>query len=188
MTPPLPGEISELLDDWSGGDREALKQLMPLVYDELRRLAHRYMARERDGHTLQTTALVNEAYLRLLNERGMKWQNRSHFFAVAAQMMRFILVNYANSHARAKRGGGAHQVTLDEAMIVSDSHTEEMLALDQALTRLAAFDKRKSQIAEMRFFAGLTVEETAEVLSISPETVMRDWRMARAWLHRELAR
>lgn len=186
MTKSLPGEISVLLDDWSGGDREAFKQLMPLVYDELRRLAHRYMARERDGHTLQTTALVNEAYLRLINERGMKWQNRSHFFAVAAQMMRFILVNYAHSHTRVKRGGVAHQVTLDEAMIVSDSHTDEMLVLDQALTRLAEFDKRKCQIAEMRFFAGLTIEETAEVLSVSPETVMRDWRLARAWLQREL--
>jgi RNA polymerase sigma factor (TIGR02999 family) len=187
MTAPLPNEISQLLAEWSGGDREALDALMPLVYEELRRLAHRYMARERDANTLQTTALVNEVYLRLINERGMKWQNRSHFFAVAAQLMRFILVDYARGHARQKRGGAAQQVTLDEAMMVAQDQADEMLALDEALTRLAAFDKRKSRIAEMRFFAGLSVEETAEVLSVSPETVMRDWRLARAWLRNELS-
>src|ERR1700720_939150 len=181
MPSPLPKEISELLVDWSGGDRAALDQLMPLVYDELRKLAHRYMAREHGANTLQTTALVNEVYLRLINERGMKWQNRSHFFAVAAQLMRFILVDYARGQARQKRGGDAQQVTLDEAMIVSESNAADMLALDEALTRLASFDTRKSRIAEMRFFAGLSVEETAEVLSVSPETVMRDWRLARAW-------
>lgn len=187
MPAPLPNEISQLLADWSGGDREALDELMPLVYDELRKLAHRYMAREHGANTMQTTALVNELYLRLINERGMKWQNRSHFFAVAAQLMRFILVDYARGHARQKRGGHAQQVTLDEALIVSESNAADLLALDEALTRLASFDKRKSRIAEMRFFAGLSVEETADVLSVSPETVMRDWRLARAWLRKELS-
>jgi RNA polymerase sigma-70 factor, ECF subfamily len=184
----LPIEITRLLSDWSGGDREALNQLMPMVYEELRRLAHRYMAHERAGHTLQTTALVNEAYLRLINERGMQWQNRTHFFAVAAQIMRFILVDYARGHVRAKRGGGAQQVSLGEALVVSEDRATDLLILDEALSRLAAFDQRKSRIAEMRFFAGLTVEETAEVLSVSVETVMRDWRLAKAWLHRELAK
>ena len=187
MLPTLSKEISQLLGEWSGGDREALDALMPMVYDELRKLAHRYMARERGANTLQTTVLVNEVYLRLINERGMKWQNRSHFFAVAAQLMRFILVDYARQHARQKRGGDAQQVTLDEAMIVTEDNATEMLALDEALAKLAAFDKRKSRIAEMRFFAGLTVDETAEVLSVSPETVMRDWRLARAWLRNELS-
>jgi RNA polymerase sigma factor (TIGR02999 family) len=186
MTAHLPREVSQLLADWSAGDREALDKLMPLVYDELRRLAHRHMARERAGHTLQTTELVNEAYLKLINERGMHWQNRTHFFAVAAQLMRFILVDYARAHARQKRGGGAEQVELDEALIVSEDRVGELLALDEALSRLAAFDERKSRIAEMRFFAGLTIEETAEVLSVSVETVMRDWRLAKAWLQREL--
>src|SRR6266487_1580933 len=150
MTTLLPREISELLVDWSGGDREALDEIMPLVYDELRRLAHRYMARERGANTLQTTALVNEVYLRLINERGMKWQNRSHFFAVAAQLMRFILVDYARAHARQKRGGDARQVTLDEAMMVAQDNADQMLALDEALKKLATFDQRKSRIAEMR--------------------------------------
>ena len=187
MTARIPEEISQLLAEWSGGDREALDALMPLVYDELRKLAHRCMARERRANTFQTTVLVNEVYLRLINERGMKWQNRSHFLAVAAQLMRFILVDYARGHARKKRGGEVQQVTLDEAIIVSESNAADMLALDEALTRLASFDKRKSQIAEMRFFAGLTVEETAEALAVSPETVMRDWRLARAWLRNELS-
>jgi RNA polymerase sigma factor (TIGR02999 family) len=181
-----PEDLTQLLSDWSGGDRGALDRLMPLVYDELRRMAQRYMGRERDGHTLQTTALVNEVYLKLVNEKGMRWQSRAHFFAVAARLMRFILVDYARTHNYAKRGGGAQQVTLDEAMVVSEDHAAEMLALDEALNRLAAFDKRKSQIAEMRFFAGLSVEETAEALAISPETVMRDWRLAKAWLRNEL--
>lgn len=183
----LPEEVSELLADWSGGDREALDKLMPLVYDELRRLAHRHMAHERAGHTLQTTALVNEVYLKLMNERGMRWQSRSHFLAVAATLMRYILVDYARGHARDKRGGGAQQVTLDEALLVSEENVADMLALDEALKKLASFDERKSRIAELRYFAGLTVEETGEVLSVSPETVMRDWRMASAWLRRELS-
>ena len=188
MTTKLPSEITRLLADWSGGDREALDKLMPIVYEELRRLAHRYMGHERAGHTLQTTALVNEAYLRLVNERGMNWQNRTHFFAVAAQIMRFILVDYARGHARAKRGGGAEQISLNDALVVSEDRITDLLILDEALTRLAEFDQRKSRIAELRFFAGLTVEETAEVLSVSVETINRDWRLAKAWLHRELGK
>lgn len=188
MTSRLPSEITRLLSDWSGGDREALDKLMPIVYEELRRLAHRYMAHERAGHTLQTTALVNEAYMRLVNERGMNWQNRTHFFAVAAQIMRFILVDYARGHVRAKRGGGAEQISLNEALVVSEDRITDLLILDEVLTRLAEFDQRKSRIAELRFFAGLTVEETAEVLSVSVETINRDWRLAKAWLHRELGK
>jgi RNA polymerase sigma factor (TIGR02999 family) len=182
----VPGEITQLLGQWSGGDRAALDQLMPLVYEELRRLAHRHMAHERPGHTLQATELVDEVYLKLKDERAARWQNRAHFFAVAAQMMRFILVDYARRHARAKRGGGAQKVTLEEAMLVSEDKSSELLLLDEALQKLEQFDKRKSQIAVMRFFAGLTVEETAEALAISVETVMRDWRLARAWLQNEL--
>jgi len=182
----IPGEVTRLLGEWGAGDREALNELMPLVYDELRRVAHHHMAHERPGHTLQATELVNEVYLKLKDARGSRWQNRGQFFAVAAQMMRFILVDYARRHARAKRGGGEHRVTLDEAMVVSEDKSDEMLALDEALQKLEQFDKRKSQIATMRFFAGLTIEQTAEALSISPETVMRDWRLARAWLQNEL--
>jgi len=179
-------DVTQLLGLWSGGDRQALDELMPLVYDELRRLAHRQMAAERGDHTLQATALVNEAYLKLKDQRGGRWQNRSQFFAVAAQMMRHILVDYARRNTRAKRGGGAQQVTLDEAMLVLSDKANEMLALDDALLKLEQFDKRKSQVATMRFFAGLSVEETAEALAISVETVGRDWRFARAWLRNEL--
>jgi RNA polymerase sigma factor (TIGR02999 family) len=182
----IPGEVTRLLGEWGAGDREALNELMPLVYDELRRVAHHHMAHERLGHTLQATELVIEVYLKLKDARGCRWQNRGQFFAVAAQMMRFILVDHARRHARAKRGGGEQRVTLDEAMLVSEDKSGEMLALDEALQKLEQFDKRKSQIATMRFFAGLTVEETAEALSISAETVMRDWRLARAWLQNEL--
>jgi RNA polymerase sigma factor (TIGR02999 family) len=159
---------------------------MPLVYEELRRMAHRHMANERPDHTLQATELVNEVYLKLKDERAGHWQNRAQFFGVAARMMRFILVDYARRHSRAKRGGGAQQVTLDDAMLVSDSKAVEMIALDEALQKLEQFDKRMCEIAVMRFFAGLTVEETAEALSVSAETVMRDWRLARAWLQNEL--
>jgi RNA polymerase sigma factor (TIGR02999 family) len=182
----VPGEITQLLSQWSGGDREALDELMPIVYDELRRRAHRHMAHERAGHTLQATELVDEVYVKFRDGGTGRWQNRAQFFAVAAQMMRFILVDYARRHARAKRGGGEERVTLDEAMLVSEEKSSEMLALDEALQKLERFDKRKSQIAIMRFFAGLTIEETAEALSISVETVMRDWRLARAWLQNEL--
>lgn len=187
MAGTLPAEVTQLLGQWGGGDREALDELMPLVYDELRSMAHRHMARERDGHTLQATALVNEVYLKLKDERAGQWRNRAHFFAVAAQMMRFILVDYARQHARAKRGGGAQAVTLDEAMLVSQERSDELLALDDALKKLEQLDERKSRIAVMRFFAGLTIEETAEALAISVETVMRDWRLARAWLRNELS-
>lgn len=183
----LPADVTQLLGQWSGGDREALDELMPLVYDELRRMAHRHMANERGNHTLQATALVNEAFLQMKN-RGVaaKWQNRAQFFGVAAQMMRHILVDYARTHNRAKRGGGAEQVSLDDAMLVTKDKADELLALDDALQKLEQFDKRRSQVATMRFFAGLSVEETAEALGISQETVMRDWRLARAWLQNEL--
>lgn len=182
-----PAELTQLLGQWSAGDGAALDDLIPLVYEELRRMAHLHMAQERSGHTLQATALVNEVYLKLKNERSGKWENRAQFFAVAAQMMRFILVDYARRHARAKRGGGAQQVTLDEAMLVSSESASETLALDEALKKLEQFDKRKSQIAVMRFFAGLTIEETAEALAVSVVTVMRDWRLTRAWLRNELS-
>ncbi len=150
-------------------------------------MAHRHMARERGDHTLQATALVNEAYLKLKGQNGAQWQNRAQFFAVAAQMMRHILVDYARRHTREKRGGGAHEVTLDEAMIVSSERADEMVALDDALQKLEQFDRRKSRVATMRFFAGLSAEETAQALEISVETVTRDWRMARAWLRNELS-
>lgn len=177
-----------MLVEWNGSDREVLDKLMPLVYEELHRLAHVYMAQERGGHTLQTTALVNEVYLKFVNKEGLRYQNRAHFLAVAARQMRFILVDYARSRAREKRGGDAEKVPLDEALVVSGEHSEEMLALDEALNSLASFDERKSRIAELRFFAGLTVEETAEALSVSPETVNRDWRLAKAWLRNELSK
>jgi RNA polymerase sigma factor (TIGR02999 family) len=186
MADALPAELTQLLGQWTGGDGEALDQLLPLVYEELRRMAYRQMAQERADHTLQATALVNEVYLKLKDRRAAQWKNRAQFFAVAAQMMRHILVDYARQHARAKRGGGAQQVTLDEAMLISNDKTDEMLALDDALQKLERFDKRKSQVAVMRFFAGLSAEETAEALSISVETVTRDWRLARAWLRNEL--
>jgi RNA polymerase sigma factor (TIGR02999 family) len=183
----FPNEITQMLGQWSGDNPEALDELMPLVYDELRRMAHRHMAGERGGHTLQATALVNEAYLKLKDQRGARWQNRAQFFAVAAQMMRHILVDYARRNTRAKRGGGAQQVTLDEAMLVTKDNADQLLAIDDALRKLEEFDSRKSQVATMRFFAGLSVEETAEALAISVETVGRDWRMARAWLRTELS-
>jgi RNA polymerase sigma factor (TIGR02999 family) len=186
--PPSPEEVTELLVAWGDGDRAALDQLMPLVYEELRRLAHRYLGRERKDHTLQTTALVNEAYLKLINEREMQWQNRAHFFAVAAQMMRMILVDYARRRNYAKRGGGAHRVSFDESLVVSDERAADLIALDDALSSLAAVDERKSKVAELRFFGGLSVEETAAVLKVSPVTVMREWRLAKAWLHRELSK
>jgi RNA polymerase sigma factor (TIGR02999 family) len=186
MSEPLPEGVTQLLGQWKSGDRQALDKLMPMVYEELRRMAHRHMAHERAGHTLQTTALVNEAYLKLKGKRAMHLQSRAQFFAVAAQIMRFILVDYARRHARAKRGSGAEQVTLDDAMLVSQDKAGELLALDEALQKLEQFDKRKSQIAVLRFFSGLTAEETAEALSISVETVTRDWRLARAWLQNEL--
>jgi RNA polymerase sigma-70 factor (ECF subfamily) len=178
-------EISKLLRAWSDGDQSALNGLTPIVYEELRRLAHRYMERERPGHTLQTTALVNEAYMRLVDYKRMQWQDRAHFFAVAAQVMRRILVDHARSH-NIKRGGGAHHLSLDDVAVFSGDRTGDLVALDDAMDALARLDPRKVQIIEMRFFGGLSVEETAEVLKVSPATVRRDWSIAKFWLYREL--
>ena len=188
MTRPSTHEVTELLIEWSNGDKAALDKLMPLIHEELRRLAHHYMSHERPGHTLQTSALVNEAYLRLVNRKGVHWQNRAHFFAIAAQLMRSILVDHARSHAYAKRGGGARKIGLDEAMIVSQERAAEVLALDDVLKKLANFDPQQSRIVELRFFGGLTIEETAEVLDLSTATIKREWTAARAWLYRELNR
>ncbi len=179
-------EITGLLVDWSNGDRAALEKLLPLVETELRRLAHSYMRRENPDHTLQTTALVNEAYLKLVDQNKTRWQNRAHFFGIAARIMRRILLNYARDQHRAKRGGKSIQVSLSEVSVVSLEKTEELIALDEALQRLAAVDERKSQVVELRYFGGLDVEETAEVLHVSPITVMRDWKFAKAWLLREI--
>jgi RNA polymerase sigma factor (TIGR02999 family) len=181
-------QISQLLVDWSNGDKAALDKLIPLVYGELRRLARYHMRRERQGHTLQTSALVNEAYLRLVDYKRMRWQDRAHFFAVAAQAMRRILIEHARSHSREKRGGEARRVSLDEAAGLVDEQASEMIALDDALMSLAKFDPRKSQIVELRYFGGLDIEETAEVMGVSPATVKRDWNTARLWLHREVTR
>src|SRR5437870_700478 len=184
--PPSPHEVTGLLEAWSHGDKAALDKLTPLVYDELRRLARRYMSRERAGHTLQTTALVNEAYLRLIDQKNVHWQNRAHFFGIAAQLMRRILVDYARRRNYLKRGGNAPHVSLDEAATYSQERGAELVALDDALTALTAIDQRKSQVVELRFFGGLSVEEAAEVLKVSPETVIRDWRLAKVWLLREM--
>jgi RNA polymerase sigma factor (TIGR02999 family) len=179
-------EITALLEAWGGGDKSALDRLMPLVYDELRRLAHRYMSHERPGHTLQTTALVNEAYMRLVNWKDGRWENRAHFFAASAQMMRRILVDFARNRQYLKRGAGAIQVSLGEAAAFTECPSADLVALDEALTRLTEMDPRKGQVVEMRFFGGLSVKEVAEVLKVSDETVMRDWRLAKVWLLREL--
>lgn len=188
MTKRETNELTQLLIDWSNGDRAALDKLMPLIDEELRRLAHRYMVRERAGHTLQTTALVNEAFLRLVNRKNLQWQNRAHFFAIAAQLMRTILVDHARSHAAAKRGGGARNVELDEALTVSQKKASEVIALDDALNQLALIDPQQSRIVELRFFGGLTVEEAAEVVGVSPATIKREWSTAKAWLYHELAK
>jgi len=188
MTQASAHHVTQLLIDWSNGDRSAFDELMPLVYEELRRLAHHYMSRERVGHTLQTTALVNEAYIRLVNRKDVHWQNRAHFFAISAQLMRTILVDHARSHGYAKRGGGVRQIPLDESVVVAPDRTEEVIELDEALTRLATFDSQQSRIVELKFFGGLTIEETAAVLGISPATVKREWNTARAWLFRELGK
>ena len=175
-----------LLLAWGRGDETALDQLIPLVHDELRQLARRHMAGERPGHPLQATALVNEAYLRLIEVNQVRWQNRAHFFAMASRVMRRILVDAARARGYQKRGGGAETVSLDEALLVSGEPRQDLVALDDALNALAAFDLRKSQVVEMRFFGGLRVEETAAALHVSADTVMRDWRLAKAWLAREL--
>ena len=178
--PTGPEKVTQLLMDWSNGNRDALDRLMPLVYEELRRLAKRHMARERREHTLQTSALINEAYLRLVGQKNAQWQNRAHFFAVAAQVMRHILIDHARSHHYAKRGGGAQKVCFDEASIeFTQERAAQLVALDDALNTLAAVDPRKSQVVELRFFGGLNIEETAEVLKISAATVEREWRAAK---------
>lgn len=181
-------QVTELLGRWRGGDREALDALMPLVYTELRRIAHHYLQNERPGHTLQSTALVHEAYVRLTDQDFPQWQNRAHFFAVAAQLMRQILVDYARSHRAAKRGGSVCRVTLDEAGDVPQPLDVDVVALDEALTNLAKMDEQQSRVVELKFFAGLSIEDTSEVLGISSSTVKRDWITARAWLYRELDR
>jgi RNA polymerase sigma-70 factor, ECF subfamily len=189
MTSP-PQAVTEWLIAWSHGDEAALDQLIPLVHAELRQLAKRYMRRERgqrSARTLQTTALVNEAYLRLIDAQQVQWQNRAHFFGIAARLMRQILVDYARAQNYAKRGGGMQPISLDEAPPLAAERAPDLVALDDALNALAAVDERKSRVIELRFFGGLSVEETAEVLKVSPDTVMRDWRLAKAWLLRELS-
>lgn len=179
-------EVTRLLSDWRGGDERALEKLFPLVEPELRRLAHYYMSGERVGHTLQTTAVLNEAYLRLVDNTKPLWQNRNHFVAVAAQSMRQIMVDHAREHRSLKRGGGALKVTFDEAALVSDARSEELLALEEALQRLSQQDSTKSKIVELRYFGGLTVKQTADVLKLAPRTVEREWTLAKAWLYRAL--
>ena len=180
-------EVTQLLAAWSAGDDRALQKLIPLVQPELHRLAHQYMRRERAGQTLQTTALLDEAYLRLVDNAKQRWQDRTHFFAAAAQLMRRIMVDHARERRSLKGGGGTLKVALDEAALVTETRSEELLALDEALERLEAQDPRKSQIVELRYFGGLTVEETAEFLKLSQRTVEREWTMAKAWLYRELS-
>ncbi len=179
-------EITRILKSWSGGNREAVDDLMPLVYDELHKVAAQYLRRQRPDHTLQPTALVNEAYLKLIDLSNVNWQDRAHFFAFASQTMRHILVDHARSLGREKRGGDAQKVSLDEAMSFSDEKEVDLLSLDEALRRLAKIDEQQSRIVELRFFGGLTVEETALVLHISPATVKREWRIARAWLYKAM--
>jgi RNA polymerase sigma factor (TIGR02999 family) len=187
MSTRSPQEITQLLVAWGKGDERALEELTPLVYQELHRLAHHYMGQERSDHTLQTSALVNEAYVRLIDWKEVRWQNRAHFFGVSAQLMRRILVDFARSRRYQKRGGGERIVALDEAALVPYEQTGDLVALDEALKLLADLDERQSRVVELRFFGGLSVEETAEFLKVSPATVRRDWSMARAWLHRELS-
>lgn len=181
-------DVTALLQRWRGGDGRAMDELLPLVYQELRRLAKRHMGGERPGHVLQATALVNEAYVRLVDIRRIQWQDRAHFLAMAARLMRRVLVDSARAQKNQKRGGALHRVTLDGNLPVSSETPEDLLAIDEALRSLAAQYERKSQVVELRFFAGLSVEETAEVLKISAETVMRDWKFAKSWLRRELSR
>jgi RNA polymerase sigma-70 factor, ECF subfamily len=188
MTKPPPKEVTQLLVDWSGGDQAAFDKLVPLVYEELHRLARRYMGREQAGHTLQTTALVNEAYLRLVDQKRMRWQNRAHFFAIAAQMMRRILVDYARKRRYAKRGGDQLRVSLAEAEGLSQERAADVVALDEALESLAEIDPQQARVVELRFFGGLTIEETAEVLGLSRDMVNREWSTARAWLYREMSK
>jgi len=183
---PSPNQVTGLLEAWSHGDKAALDKLTPLVYNELRRLAHHYMSRERAGHTLQTTALVNEAYVRLVDQKNVQWQSRAHFFAVAAQVMRHILIDHARTRGRVKRGGEAQRVSLEDAETMSAERAAELLALEEALIEMEKIDARRSKVVELRYFGGLNIEETAEVLKVNPITVSRDWRWAKAWLYRAL--
>jgi len=187
MPRPESHEITMLLLAWSEGDREALDRLVPLVYGELRRLAQSYMRRERAGHTLQTTALIHEAFLRLIDAGQVRLESRTHFFAVASRLMRQILVDFARSRGYQKRGGGAEQVSLDEALVIGQPPDEDLVALDEALAALAEVDERKARVVELRFFGGLTEAEMAETLKVSPETVRRDWRLAKSWLLHKLS-
>ncbi|HEX5732815.1 MAG TPA: sigma-70 family RNA polymerase sigma factor [Blastocatellia bacterium] len=181
-----PPEVTQLLLDWSNGDREALDRLMPVVYDELHRLAARYIARERMDHTLQPTALVHEAYLQLVDQSRVGWQNRAHFFGAAARLMRRILVDHARAHKAAKRGGGEYKVPIDQVAELAEKTDLDLIALDEALTELAALDEQQCRIVEMRYFGGLSIEETAEVLRISPATVKRHWQIAKGWLYQQM--
>lgn len=186
MATSSPKDVTDLLNDWGQGDQEALNELMPLVYDELRRLASRYLRHERPGHTLQTTALVHEAYLKLVDQKNASWQNRVQFFAAAAKVMRHILVDYARSRRAFKRGGEYCRLSLDEAVMSSKEKDPDLLTLNEALNSLEAIDIQQSRVVELRVFGGLTVEETAEALGISPRTVKREWSMAKAWLHKQI--
>jgi RNA polymerase sigma-70 factor, ECF subfamily len=188
VSQPQSHEITQLLHAWRAGDQSAFDRLVPLVYEQLRQMAKRYMKREAPGHTLQTTALVNEAYLRLVGQHEVEWQDRTHFFAVAAQAMRRLLIDRARARHYVKRGGGARRVTLDEVVAIAPEPAAELLALDEALTRLAALDPRQSRIVELRYFGGLTIDETAEVLGVSAITVTREWTKAKGWLYRELSK
>jgi len=183
---PAQHEITQLLAEWREGNQSALDELYPLVYDELHRLARRYMSRERAGHTLQTTALINEAYVRLVDQKNVQWANRSHFFAISAQVMRHILVDHVRARGAGKRGAGAEVVSLDEALTVPAPENLDLAALDDSLTRLGELDLRKMRIVELRYFGGLSIEETAEAMACSPTTVKREWTMAKAWLFRDL--
>ena len=184
---PSPSNVTQMLHDWSNGDREVLDKLIPIVYAELRRQAARYLRRERPGHTLQTTALIHEAYLRLIDQKDVRWQNRAHFYAISAQLMRRILIDHARSRQAAKRGGSNIKLPLEETMIASEGREVDLVALDEALERLASIDPQQSRVVELKFFSGLSVEETAEVLGVSQRTVKRDWNVAKAWLRREIS-
>jgi RNA polymerase sigma factor (TIGR02999 family) len=188
MSVPLSHEVTQLLKAWTAGEEQALQKLTPLVYDQLHRVAQRYMATERSGHTLQTTALVNEVYLRLVDCGQTNWQDRAHFFAVSAQLMRHILVDFARSHGSLKRGGAVAHIPLEESPPVGSEPDMNLVALDEALKALAVVDQRKSKVVELRFFGGLSVEQTAEVLKVSTQTVVREWKMAKIWLLRELSK
>jgi len=182
-------QITQLLKKWSEGNQEILDKLMPLVYEELRRQASRYLRRERSNHTLQTTALIHEAYLKLVDQKEVEWQSRAHFFAIAAQAMRRILVDYARERHREKRGGNAENLPIEEALMIgSQEKSVDLVALDEALTRLAEFDERQARVVELRYFSGLSIEETADVLGVSNVTVRRDWNMAKAWLHQQITK